>query len=262
MKNILAEIIDHKYKEVAIAQKTLPVSKLEKSIFFERKTISLKKALLDSKQHGIIAEFKRKSPSKGAFNDKFSVEEITTGYVEAGAAGLSVLTDTDYFGGDLGDLALSRTLNSCPILRKDFMVDEYQILAAKACGADVILLIAAGIDSVLLNRLAKFAKSLGLETLLEIKEREELEGNLSEYIDIVGVNNRNLKNFTVDINSSIELSEHIPSQFVKISESGINKAEVIHQLESYGYKGFLMGEAFMQTPDPVNSIKEFIKSIG
>lgn len=261
MKNILAEIIEHKYKEVAYDKVALPVATLEKSIFFERQTISLRKALLESKHHGIIAEFKRKSPSKGAFNDKFSVVEITTGYTAAGAAALSVLTDTDYFGGNLGDLVLARSLNQVPVLRKDFMVDEYQILAAKAFGADVILLIAAGIDSKLLNRLAKFAKSLGLETLLEIKEKEELEGNLSEYIDVVGVNNRSLKNFTVDINNSIELSSHIPDSFVKISESGINKPEVIHQLKQYGYKGFLMGEAFMQTPNPVQSIQDFIKSI-
>lgn len=261
MKNILKEIIDYKYVEVAAHKNTIPVSKLEKSIYFDRPTISLKQALLQSKNHGIIAEFKRKSPSKGMFNDKFSVEEITTGYVEAGAEGLSVLTDLNYFGGTLGDLALARNLNTCPVLRKDFMVDEYQIIAAKACGADVILLIAAGIDSQLLNRLAKFAKSLGLETLLEIKDKQELEGNLSEYIDIVGVNNRNLENFTVDINCSKELSQYIPEQFVKISESGISKAEVIHDLESYGYKGFLMGEAFMQTPDPVGSIKKFIDSL-
>ncbi|HTF81260.1 MAG TPA: indole-3-glycerol phosphate synthase TrpC [Cytophagales bacterium] len=262
MKNILAEIIDHKYKELATIKNTLPVAKLEKSVFFDRTCISLKKALLESKHHGIIAEFKRKSPSKGAFNDNFSVEEITTGYVAAGAAGLSVLTDSHYFGGTLGDLTLARTLNpSTALLRKDFMVDEYQVLAAKACGADVILLIAAGIETKLLNRLARFAKSLGLETLLEIKEQEELEGNLSEYIDIVGVNNRSLKNFTVDVNSSITLCEHIPDSFVKISESGINKAEVVHKLKGYGYKGFLMGEAFMQTPDPVMSIKEFVNSL-
>ena len=262
MKNVLQEIIDYKYIEVERHSKSLPIAKLEKSIFFDRKCISLKNALLNSKNHGIISEFKRKSPSKGMFNDQFTVEEITTGYIEAGAAALSVLTDFNYFGGTLGDLTLARTLNNCPVLRKDFMVDEYQIVAAKACGADVILLIAAGIDSKLLNRLAKFAKSLGLETLLEIKEKEELDGNLSEYIDIVGVNNRNLKNFTVDINSSKELSQFIPDSFVKISESGINKPEVIHELETYGYKGFLMGEAFMQTPHPVVSIQNFIKSLS
>lgn len=259
--NILEEIIQSKYGEVAERKKTVSVSDLEKSTLFQRETISLKQSLLNSQNFGIIAEFKRKSPSKGQFIGQLSVEEITQGYVAAGAAGLSVLTDNHYFGGSLQDLEAARKVNNVPLLRKDFMVDEYQILEAKASGADVILLIAAGIESPLLNRLAKFAKSLGLETLLEVREKEELEGNLSEYIDIVGVNNRNLKDFKVDIQISIETSEFIPSQFVKISESGISKAEVIHQLSSYGYKGFLMGEAFMQTIDPVVSITEFVKSI-
>jgi indole-3-glycerol phosphate synthase len=141
------------------------------------------------------------------------------------------------------------------------MVDEYQILEAKAWGADVILLIAAAIDSVLLNRLAKFAKSLGLETLLEIHEIQELEGNLSEYIDIVGVNNRNLKDFTVDIERSIRAVEHIPAHFTRISESGISKPETIRHLKGFGYKGFLMGEAFMQTPSPEYAIRKFVEAL-
>ncbi len=259
--NILQEIIHHKYREVEYRKVLLPVSVLEKSDDFQRTTFSLKQCLQESKTHGIIAEFKRKSPSKGAFNDNFSIEEITTGYVSAGATALSVLTDEDYFGGSLTDLVAARNLNDCPILRKDFMIDEYQVIAAKACGADVILLIAAAIDSTVLNRLAKFAKSLGLEVLLEIKHQDELKGNLSEYIDIVGVNNRNLEDFKVDINASKEISAFIPQEFVKISESGISSAAAIHELETYGYKGFLMGEAFMQTPNPVQSCINFIQSL-
>ena len=259
--NILEEIIQSKYGEVAKRKAITSIAELEKSPLFERETISLKQSLLDSQHYGIIAEFKRKSPSKGQFIGQLSVEEVTQGYVKAGAAGLSVLTDEHYFGGTLADLQAARNVNQVPLLRKDFMVDEYQILEAKANGADVILLIAAGIDSPLLNRLAKFAKSLGLETLLEVREKEELEGNLSEYIDVVGVNNRNLKDFKVDIQISIETSEYIPSQFVKISESGISTADVIHKLSTYGYKGFLMGEAFMQTSDPLASCNQFINSL-
>jgi len=259
--NILEEIIQSKYGEVAARKQQTSVVDLEKSPLFERKTISLKQALLNSKHYGIIAEFKRKSPSKGQFIGQLSVEDVTQGYVKAGAAGLSVLTDEHYFGGNLADLVAARSHNNVPLLRKDFMVDEYQILEAKAHGADVILLIAAGIESPLLNRLAKFAKTLGLETLLEVREKEELDGNLSEYIDIVGVNNRNLKDFKVDIHISIETSAHIPNEFVKISESGISTPEVIHELNGYGYKGFLMGEAFMQTLDPLASINSFINKL-
>lgn len=259
--NILEEIIQSKYGEVATRKQHTSVADLEKSPLFERKTISLKQALLNSNHYGIIAEFKRKSPSKGQFIGQLSVEDVTQGYVRAGAAGLSVLTDEHYFGGTLADLVAARSHNNVPLLRKDFMVDEYQILEAKAHGADVILLIAAGIESPLLNRLAKFAKTLGLETLLEVREKEELDGNLSEYIDIVGVNNRNLKDFKVDIQISIETSAHIPNEFVKISESGISTPEVIHELTGYGYKGFLMGEAFMQTVDPLASINSFINKL-
>jgi len=235
---------------------------LEKSEFFGKKTISLKDALQNAgTKHGIIAEFKRKSPSKGVFNEGFTPVEITTGYVKAGASALSVLTDGPYFGGSKEDLIAVRNAVNVPLLRKDFMVDEYQILEAKAWGADVILLIAAAIDSVLLNRLAKFAKSIGLETLLEIHETEELNGNLSEYIDVVGVNNRNLKDFTVDLDRSVKAAELIPSSITKISESGISNPETISYLKNYGYKGFLMGEAFMQTPEPIQAIQNFISRI-
>ncbi|MBC7391262.1 MAG: indole-3-glycerol phosphate synthase TrpC [Opitutaceae bacterium] len=260
--NILEKITQGKYKEVQDCKARVSVAELEKSIFFTNPTISLKSALENPDgKHGIIAEFKRKSPSKGIFNEAFSPVEVTTGYVKAGATALSVLTDGPYFGGSKEDLIAVRNAVNVPLLRKDFMVDEYQILEAKAWGADVILLIAAAIDSNLLNRLAKFAKSIGLETLLEIHEVEELDGNLSEYIDVVGVNNRNLKDFTVDIERSIKAIEHIPTSFTRISESGISKTETVRYLKQNGYKGFLMGEAFMQTPDPVGAIKNFISHI-
>ncbi len=260
--NILEKITLGKYQEVKGNQELVSIAELENSRFFNKPTISLKSALENpAGRQGIIAEFKRKSPSKGVFNEAFSPVEITSGYVMAGATALSVLTDGPYFGGAKEDLIAVRNAVNVPLLRKDFMVDEYQILEAKAWGADVILLIAAAIDSTLLNKLAKFAKSLGLETLLEIHEVKELDGNLSEYIDIVGVNNRNLKDFTVDIERSIKAIEHIPASFTRISESGISKTETIRYLKTHGYKGFLMGEAFMQTPDPVEAIHNFILKI-
>lgn len=260
--NILEQITIGKFKEVAERKFLVTSDQLEKSPLFIRDTLSLKDALLNrGAKPGIIAEFKRKSPSKGIFNENLSPVEVTNGYIQAGASGLSVLTDGPYFGGSKDDFITVRQQNAVPMLRKDFMVDEYQILEAKAWGADVVLLIAASIETSLLNRLAKFAKSLGLETILEIHEIQELEGNLSEYIDVVGVNNRNLKDFSVDIERSIHALEHIPSQFVRISESGISKPETIRYLQSYGYQGFLMGEAFMQTTDPIIAIRNFIESI-
>lgn len=261
--NILEKITIGKYREVEERKNLHPTSLLEKSVYFERKINSLKSALENPKdRHGIIAEFKRKSPSKGIFNESFDPVHITKGYVAAGASALSILTDGPSFGGSKEDLMTVReALPQVPILRKDFMVDEYQLLEAKSWGADAILLIAASTPPNLLNRLAKFAKSLGLDTLLEIHEIAELEGNLSEYIDIVGVNNRNLKDFSVDIERSVRAIEHIPSQFTRISESGISKPETIRLLKANGYKGFLMGEAFMQTPDPVGAIQKFIQSI-
>jgi len=262
--NILEKITVGKYREVEERKNLHPASLLEKSSYFERKVNSLRTTLENPQdRHGIIAEFKRRSPSKGIFNESFDPVKITKGYIGAGASALSILTDGPSFGGSKEDLmAVRESLPLVPILRKDFMVDEYQIVEAKSWGADAILLIAASTPPSLLNRLAKFAKSLGLDTLLEIHEIAELEGNLSEYIDVVGVNNRNLKDFSVDIERSIRAIEHIPSQFTRISESGISKPETIRLLQKNGYKGFLMGEAFMQTPDPIKAIKDFIKSIA
>ena len=260
--NILDKITQGKYKEVSERKAVVSIAELERSEYFSKPTVSLKHALENpAGKHGIIAEFKRKSPSKGIFSEAFDPIEITNGYVSAGATALSILTDGPYFGGSREDLLAVRKMQNVPLLRKDFMVDEYQLLEAKAWGADVILLIAAAIDSTLLNRLAKFAKSIGLETLLEIHEIAELNGNLSEYIDVVGVNNRNLKDFTVDIDRSIRAIEHIPAQFTRISESGISKPETVRQLKQYGYKGFLMGEAFMQTSDPEGAIQRFIDAV-
>ncbi|HAR19831.1 MAG TPA: indole-3-glycerol phosphate synthase TrpC [Cytophagales bacterium] len=260
--NILSQITLGKYKEVEERKEMVTLKSLENSEFFGRNTVSLKNALENSNgKHGIIAEFKRKSPSKGIFSEKFEPVAIAKSYVEAGATALSILTDGPYFGGSSEDLMAVRRTQNVPILRKDFMVDEYQMVEAKAWGADVVLLIAAAIDSALLNRLAKFAKSLGLETLLEIHEIQELEGNLSEYIDIVGVNNRNLKDFTVDIERSIRAVEHIPAHFTRISESGISRPETITHLKGFGYKGFLMGEAFMQTPSPEYAIRKFVEAL-
>lgn len=260
--NILDKIVAFKRQEVAQRKESQPIVELEQSPLFERAIISLKEALLQKDTFGIIAEFKRKSPSAGVINDKVSVEEVTSGYVQAGASGLSVLTDTAFFGGSSDDLTLARATNpSTPILRKDFIVDEYQILEAKAIGADVILLIAECLEMEQVTRLSAFAKTLGLDVLMEIHSGEQLE-KLNPNIDIVGVNNRNLKTMVTSLEASFELAEQIPAEFVKISESGISNPQAIVALRSQGYRGFLMGEHFMRTTNPGTSCAEFIRKVA
>ncbi|MDP4210147.1 MAG: indole-3-glycerol phosphate synthase TrpC [Bacteroidota bacterium] len=257
---ILDKIIAEKYNEVKVQKAIVSISELEKKDAFKRTCISLKESLTHPGSSGIIAEFKRKSPSKGFINSNVAVEDVTSGYAKAGAAGLSVLTDRQFFGGSLVDLVAARGVNSIPILRKDFMVDEYQIIEAKAMGADVILLIAASLDLPLIKRLASCAKSLGLEILFEIHAQEELEKIVDE-VDMVGVNNRNLKDFHVDLEHSLKLAAQLPDKFVKVSESGIDNPDTIKYLRSFGFKGFLIGENFMKQPNPGYACGEFIKQM-
>jgi indole-3-glycerol phosphate synthase len=259
--SILDEINNYKRTEIAEAKSKVSVEQLKESPFFKRKTISLKAALLAEGASGVIAEFKRQSPSKGVINSDAVASEVTSAYVTAGASGLSVLTDECFFGGSFENLASVRGANkNTPILRKDFMLDPYQIYEARAHGADVILLIAESLNKELLLELAKTAKEIGLEVLVEVHSAEELE-KLNPLVDLVGVNNRNLKTFEVDIETSIKLSALIPEQFVKISESGISDPESISKLRAAGFKGFLIGETFMKTVDPGQACKEFIQKL-
>jgi indole-3-glycerol phosphate synthase len=259
--NILDKIIAHKRQEVAAQKEMVSAQALEASPVFDRKPFSFKLALTAPSQTGIIAEFKRRSPSKGVINDKADVAETTRGYVSAGASALSVLTDTEFFGGATADVIAAREVVRSPILRKDFMIDTYQVLEAKAMGADVILLIAACLTPAEIRQLGSFARSLGLEVLLEVHDREELERSICPEVDAIGVNNRNLKDFTVNVDLSRELAEFIPAQFVKVSESGISDPGTIVDLRTYGYRGFLMGENFMKYPSPGEACKAFIEEL-
>lgn len=257
--NILDKIVAHKRIEVAEAKAKTSIADLEKAPLFSRTTLSLKNALTAEGVSGVISEFKRKSPSKGIINDRLQPELVTKGYVEAGACGLSVLTDTEFFGGTFADFAKARTANpATPMLRKDFMIDEYQLWEAKAIGADVVLLIAACLTPAEIRHLGRQAQELGLEVLLEVHDREELEQSVCEYVDMVGVNNRNLKTFVTAIETSLELAQLIPSEFVKISESGLKDAETIQRLREAGYQGFLIGESFMATDNPGLALKDLI----
>ena len=254
--NILDKIIERKREEVAMREKEVSVSELERGPFYKNETFSLKQFLLDESKTGIIAEYKRKSPSKGIINDSAPVEEVTSAYAENGASGISILTDHDFFGGSLGDLQKAAILNKVPLLRKDFMIDEYQVHEAKAYGASVILLIAACLSVEEVKAMAMVAKSLGLEILLEIHNSEEL-GHICDEVDLVGVNNRNLKTFEVSLQQSVALSKQIPSDKIKISESGIHSVNDIEFLKEHGYKGFLIGENFMKQTDPGEAFKAF-----
>lgn len=256
--NILDKIVAHKQHEVAESKSLVPVKRLEQSIYFENRGVSMKQYVSDPEKTGIIAEFKRKSPSKGLINGTAEVEQTSIGYMQAGASALSILTDQSFFGGKNEDLTLARRFNFCPILRKDFVIDEYQIIEAKSIGADCILLIAAVLEPKRLEQLAGFAKQLGLEVLMEVHDKEELERSLNEHLDLVGVNNRNLKTFEVSLDTSLSLVEIIPSQFLKISESGISDPGTLVQLKAAGFDGFLIGENFMKHSRPHQAAYNFM----
>jgi len=257
--NILEQIVAQKRKEVEQRKKEVSVAELEKQRFFTRGTYSLKQFIADPNKTGIIAEYKRRSPSKGVINDRDSVESVTRMYAAYGASGISVLTDQMFFGGSLDDLLAARD-NDVPLLRKDFMIDEYQLVEAKANGADVILLIATCLSPAEVKNLAGLAKKLELEVLLELHSESELD-HICDEVDLVGVNNRNLKDFQVDLQHSVRMAEKIGDGFVKIAESGINDVENIRFLKQHSFQGFLIGEYFMKQEDPGRAFKEFTYSL-
>jgi indole-3-glycerol phosphate synthase len=257
---ILDEIVANKRKELALAIETTSLRDLEKRKLYKRRILSMTDFITDPDKTGIIAEFKRKSPSRGIINADVTIEEVTTGYFRSGASALSILTDREFFGGSEADLVRARELNSIPILRKDFILDEYQIIEARAMGADAILLIAAVLTASQVLHLARFARSLEMQVLLELHGRSELD-RICEFVDMVGVNNRDLNTFEVDMEVSLELAGEIPPDFVRISESGITSPLVVKKLKSAGYQGFLIGENFMRSPDPVSAFSDFVKLI-
>jgi indole-3-glycerol phosphate synthase len=257
---VLDEINNNKRLEVEAAKSAFPLAELMKYPDYNKPVLSLKEFLLSPEKTGIIAEHKRQSPSKGIINENVKLEEVVKGYELAGASAVSVLTDQKYFGGNLADLKVTTELLSIPVLRKDFIIDEYQIHEAKAYGAAIILLIAASLTAEEVDRFAKLAHQLGMEVLFEIHSEEELS-KISPHVDVVGVNNRDLKTFKVDIQQSVKLAKLIPEQFIKISESGISNPETVKMLKTHGYQGFLMGENFMKEANPGEAFKNFVKQL-
>ncbi|MEP6795332.1 MAG: indole-3-glycerol phosphate synthase TrpC [Saprospiraceae bacterium] len=260
--NLLDNIRDYKLKEVEERKSLYPIKLLEKSIFFKSQCVSMREYVTDPKRSGIIAEFKRKSPSKGNINKYANVEEVTLGYMGAGASALSILTDEYFFGAKKDDLQIARKFNYCPILRKDFLLDEYQIIESKSIGADAILLIARFIVPSQIKQLTSLAHQIGMEVLLEIHSDEELDEIDLTNIDLIGINNRDLQTFEVDIENSILLAKKLPASTVKIAESGIESAEAIRRLRESGFDGFLIGEYFMRHSHPAQKCKELIKQLA
>jgi len=259
--NILDKIVVDKRKEINLKKELIPIQAYEQLPYFGMKTTSLSKKLKNSNT-GIIAEFKRKSPSKSIINNSAKVEDVALGYENAGVCGMSVLTDEIYFGGKMDDLIIAKENCSLPILRKEFIIDEYQIIESKAIGADVILLIAAILTKAEIKKFSELAKSLNLDVLLEVHNENELHKSIMPSLDMLGVNNRNLKTFEVSLDTSKQLSKLIPNDFVKVSESGISSVEAIEALQPYGYKGFLIGENFMKTHNPGASATAFINKLN
>jgi len=259
--NILDQIVLRKKEEVEQAKKLVSIIELEKGVYFDRKPYSLREFMLNTERNGIIAEFKRRSPSKGLINDHSTVVEVTNGYAAAGASAISVLTDMDFFGGHPNDLLEARAANAIPLLRKDFMIDEYQIVEAKALGADIILLIAAILTPEQIDTFSLLAKDLGLNILLEVHNKEELRRSMNPLIDAIGVNNRNLEDFSIDIQTSFELIKEIPNEFLKISESAISDPKIINELKAAGFNGFLIGENFMKTSNPGLAMQQFTEEM-
>jgi len=258
--DILNTIVNRKREEVAFRKSKVKESTLTKSEGFGKIYHSLSEYIKHPEKSGIIAEFKRRSPSKPNINLNADVMQVTSGYTSAGASALSVLTDVDFFGGKDADLQFVRSVNDIPILRKDFVIDPYQIIEAKSLGADAILLIAEILTKNEINELSKIAGECGLEVLMEIHTADQIP-KYHERIRNIGVNNRNLKTFKTDIQYSRDIFPQLPAEAVKVSESGLDDPEIVASLMRYGYQGFLIGEYFMKTNDPGQTCKSFINSL-
>lgn len=247
---ILEKILANKRLEIEQQKAKVPTKDLEKLPSIVRECTSLRKALERNGSSGIIAEFKRRSPSKGIISENAISKEVCSSYQAAEASALSILTDEIFFGGHIRDIQQTRQFVELPIIRKEFIIDEYQVLESKAIGADAILLIAAAISVEEFRTLSNLARSLGLEVLLEVHSKQELVKYLNESFDCIGVNNRNLKSFDVSQSIAMELAEMLPKNVVKVAESGLTSANDILALRKFGYNGFLIGEYFMKDPSP------------
>ena len=259
--SILEKIVRSKRAEIVTTKKKVPVSQLEMSRYFKRKTISLERSLFDKGKHGIIAEFKRKSPSRGVINGSVKPEDVCPLYLTSGASAVSVLTNSGYFGGSNEDLIKARMLCDGPLLRKEFIIDEYQVVESKSIGADAILLIADILSAAKMESLSELAKSLKMEVLFEIHDENGIE-KLPPGSRLIGINSRNLGNFITDLKILTRTISMLPPESIKIAESGIHSAETVSELKSMGFSGFLIGELFMKERDPGEACRKFISELN
>jgi indole-3-glycerol phosphate synthase len=258
--NILEKIVADQIQLVAEKKLLMPISKIEGSEYFQRPCYSLKASIGINNYPTIIAEFKRRSPSKPAINIHADIASVPLNYEKAGASAISILTNDKYFGGKDEDIISNRPLLSIPILRKEFIIDEYQLYEAKAMGADLILLIAEVMDANGCLFLAQKAKELGLEVLMELHDESGIK-KINQYVDFIGINNRNLKTFETSIAASINLGKKLPEDFIKVSESGLSKEQDVVSLFQEGYQAFLIGESFMKYDSPGEACAVFIQNI-
>ena len=253
---VLQDIIQHKREEIESKRRHVSIQNLTQSNLFKRPVKSLQKSIKNG--NGIISEFKRKSPSAGLISKGKTLEDTVHFYNKHKVSAISILTDQHYFGGQVEDLSIARSIFSGPILRKDFIIDEYQLFEAKSYGADAILLIAEALDEYHAKYLTTIAKSIGLEVLMEFHSEEELH-KLNENVDVIGVNNRNLKTLKTDIQHSFDIIKKLPYHQVKISESGLEHPDQIQDLVQIGYDGFLIGESILKSPESLPSLIEISK---
>lgn len=257
MDNILTRIAQSKRREIEASKILVPMEVIQEyALLTDRPGRSMRKSVIYT-PGGIISEFKRRSPSKGEIAPMAEVSEVIKFYTEAGAAACSVLTDTQYFGGSATDLTTARAVTQLPLLRKDFIIDPYQIYQARAIGADAILLIASLLSPEKIGRYTDLAHDLSLEVLLELHDESEIK-SINNGVDLIGINNRDLANFNISLDSSFNLVRKLPSDKVKIAESGIKSSADMNRLKDAGFDGFLIGESLISTPRPGETLKRFI----
>ena len=256
--SILDRIVAHKKGEVAKLQASIPQIHLEQALSLAPQSLSLREFLQRPDKNGVIAEFKRQSPSAGAINRQADVAKVARGYMAAGCAGISVLTDAHFFGGRAQDLKQVAAFADVPLLRKDFIIAPYQITEARTLGASVILLIASILTKEEMATFTAQAHDLGMEVLVEIHTRDEI-GKIPKESDLVGINNRNLNNFKVELSHSVALRQALPSDFPVIAESGISTSQDIAYLRQHGFAGFLVGSALMKQNDPARALADLVK---
>jgi indole-3-glycerol phosphate synthase len=258
--SILEEILENTRQEIAVSKKIMPLEQLREMPGFQRQCFSLAKAL-DREEVSIIAEIKKASPSKGIIRKDFDHYTLAREYTEYGASAISMLTDKKYFQGSIRFISDVRASVPVPILRKDFIVDSYQLTEAKALGADAVLLIAAALEPKQLHDLYAEAKELGLECLVEVHNEQELAALDLKQVRIVGINNRNLSDFTIDVTTTLRVAENIPKDIIIVSESGISNRADIEYLAAHGIHAVLVGESFMRAESPGKALQSLLTPI-